>query len=123
MKFDNNIPIYWQIIEIIKQRIMNQELKPGEMSPSVRAMSLEFKVTTNTIQRALIELVREGLLIPFKGIGYRVTDDQKRIDKLRRNYSEEKLDKVFEDLKKIGITKDDFHALMQSYLDQLEEKE
>jgi GntR family transcriptional regulator len=122
MKFDNNIPIYWQIIEIIKQRIMNQELKPGEMSPSVRAMSIEFKVTTNTIQRALIELVREGLLIPFKGIGYRVTDDQKRIDKLRRNYSEEKLDKVFEDLKKIGITKDDFHALMQSYLDQLEEK-
>jgi DNA-binding transcriptional regulator YhcF (GntR family) len=123
MKFDNNIPIYWQIIEIIKQRIMNQELKPGEMSPSVRAMSLEFKVTTNTIQRALIELVREGLLIPFKGIGYRVTDDQKRIDKLRRNYSEEKLDKVFEDLKKIGITKDDFHSLMQTYLDQLEEKE
>jgi DNA-binding transcriptional regulator YhcF (GntR family) len=123
MKFDNNIPIYWQIIEIIKQRIMNQELKPGEMSPSVRAMSLEFKVTTNTIQRALIELVREGLLIPFKGIGYRVTDDQKRIDKLRRNYSEEKLDKVFEDLKKIGITKEDFHALMQSYLEQLEEKE
>lgn len=123
MKFDNNIPIYWQIIEIIKQRIMNQELKPGEMSPSVRAMSLEFKVTTNTIQRALIELVREGLLIPFKGIGYQVTDDQKRIDKLRRNYSEEKLDKVFEDLKKIGITKDDFHVLMQSYLDQLEEKE
>jgi len=123
MKFDNNIPIYWQIIEIIKQRIMNQELKPGEMSPSVRAMSIEFKVTTNTIQRALIELVREGLLIPFKGIGYQVTDDQKRIDKLRRNYSEEKLDKVFEDLKKIGITKDDFHALMQSYMDQVEEKE
>jgi GntR family transcriptional regulator len=122
MKFDNNIPIYWQIIEIIKQRIMNQELKPGEMSPSVRAMSIEFKVTTNTIQRALIELVREGLLIPFKGIGYQVTDDQKRIDKLRRNYSEEKLDKVFEDLKKIGITKDDFHALMQTYMDQLEEK-
>jgi GntR family transcriptional regulator len=122
MKFDNNIPIYWQIIEIIKQRIMNQELKPGEMSPSVRAMSIEFKVTTNTIQRALIELVREGLLIPFKGVGYRVTDDQKRIDKLRRNYSEEKLDKVFEDLNKIGITKEDFHSLMQSYLDQLEEK-
>ena len=123
MKFDNNIPIYWQIIEIIKQRIMNQDLKPGDMSPSVRALSLEFKVTTNTIQRALIELVREGLLIPFKGIGYRVTDDQKRIDKLRRNYSEEKLDKVFEDLKKIGITKEAFHTLMQSYLDQLEEKE
>jgi len=122
MKFDNNIPIYWQIIEIVKQRIMIQELKPGEMGPSVRALSVELGVTTNTIQRAYIELVREGLLIPYRGLGYRITEDTKRIDKLRKNYSEEKLDKLFEDLKKIGISKDDFHVLMQSYLDQLEEK-
>jgi GntR family transcriptional regulator len=122
MIFDRNRPIYWQIIEYIKQKIMNQEIASGEMVPSVRALALELNVTTNTIQRAYMELVREQILIPQKGLGYKVTDEKRKISKLRNNYIEEKLDKLFEDMQNMGIKKTEFNKIIKSYIDELGEE-
>ena len=53
MNFDNNTPIYLQIIRIIKLDIIKGEYKPGDKLLSVRTLALKYKVNPNTIAKAL----------------------------------------------------------------------
>jgi GntR family transcriptional regulator len=122
MEFDRSLPIYKQIIEIMKQRMINQELKPGDMAPSVRVLAIEMIVTTNTIQRVYQELVRADLLIPYKGIGYQVTEDEEKINQLRKSFLEEKINKIFQEMKQMKIKKSDLLKLIGPYLESLEEE-
>lgn len=121
MEFDRSLPIYKQIIEVMKQRMINLELKPGDMAPSVRVLAMEMIVTTNTIQRVYMELVREGLLIPYKGIGYQVTEEIEKINQLRKNFLSEKLKKIFQEMKQMKISKADLLKLIEPYLQELED--
>jgi GntR family transcriptional regulator len=121
MEFDRSLPIYKQIIEVMKQRMINLELKPGDMAPSVRVLAMEMIVTTNTIQRVYMELVREGLLIPYKGIGYQVTEEIEKINQLRKNFLSEKLRKIFQEMKQMKISKVDLLKLIEPYLQELED--
>ena len=57
-----NIPIYLQLIESIKRRIVSGELLPGQRLPSVRDLAQTYAVNPNTAQRALSELERDGLV-------------------------------------------------------------
>ena len=60
--FDNNIPIYLQVLEYIKIYIMSGVFKCGEKLPSVREFSNSFKVNPNTMQKALAELESLNLI-------------------------------------------------------------
>ena len=54
--FDNNVPLYLQVIDIIKKQIIAGIYRPGQQLESVRALAGEFEINPNTIQRALQEL-------------------------------------------------------------------
>ena len=70
-QFDNDMPIYLQIIEHIKGLIISNKYLPNDKLMSVRDMSIEYGVNPNTIQKALAELAsipsREGLLTMLAG--------------------------------------------------------
>lgn len=83
MKFDDNLPIYIQIIEYIKRQIITLELKEGDKLPSVRELSQELKVNPNTVQRSYQELERENLVFTQRGMGTFVTEDVKIIKALK----------------------------------------
>ena len=61
--FDNNKPIYLQIMDKIKLQIVSHKLEPNQQLPTVRELASEAGVNPNTIQRALSDLEREGLRI------------------------------------------------------------
>ena len=61
-QFRNDIPIYTQLIEQIKQRIVSGVFAPGQRLPAVREFALDAGVNPNTMQRALAELERESIL-------------------------------------------------------------
>ena len=82
-EFDNNIPIYIQLVEQIKTFIISGNLKPGERLPSVRDLALQTKVNPNTMQKALTELEELKLIYTERTNGKFVTNDQKLIDKYR----------------------------------------
>lgn len=67
------IPIFRQIVELIRRSIAAGVYRPGEMIPSLRASALELKVNPNTVQRAHEELERQGLVRARKGLGMFVT--------------------------------------------------
>ena len=83
-EFDNNIPIYVQLVEQIKIYIISGKIKPGERVLSVRDLALEFKVNPNTVQKALVELENLKLIYTERTNGRFVTDDQNLIDIYKR---------------------------------------
>jgi GntR family transcriptional regulator len=75
MKFNPTVPIYLQIMDVIKKDVVTGILARGERVESVRALSEKFGVNMNTMQRACSELEREGVINTQRGVGSFVTDD------------------------------------------------
>ncbi len=105
--FDNNLPIYIQIIDEIKIMIASGNLKAGDKLPSVRDMAQEFGVNPNTMQRAFSELERENLVFAERTSGRFITNDGGVIVELRNTLAEKELEKFMEYMKKIGCTEDE----------------
>ena len=83
-KFDNNIPIYIQLVEQIKIDIISGKITSGERLPSVRDFALQMKVNPNTMQKALQELEDINLIYTERTNGKFVTEDKKLIDKFKK---------------------------------------
>jgi DNA-binding transcriptional regulator YhcF (GntR family) len=107
IKFDNNIPIYIQLVEQIKIDIISSKIKSGERLPSVRDFALEMKVNPNTMQKALQELEELKLIYTERTNGKFVTEDQKLIDKYKKQYADELSKKFFQNMKSIGYSKEE----------------
>ena len=91
-KLQENMPIYMQIMNRVRGAVASGELAPGERVASVREMAADFEVNPNTMQRALNELEREGLLVSERTAGRFVTMDRKLIAQLKREAAEDAAD-------------------------------
>jgi len=100
--FDNDRPIYIQLMEYLKLGIINGKFPKGEKMPSVRDLALETKVNPNTMQKALSELEETGLVYSKKTSGRYVTEDEKVIKSLKDNIANKKVDKYLEEMNKLG---------------------
>ena len=85
--FDNNIPIYIQLLEYMKIYLISGVFKCGEKLPSVRDFSTTFKVNPNTMQKALAELESMKLIYTERTNGKYVTNDKELIEKLKDEYA------------------------------------
>ena len=105
--FDNNIPIYIQLVDQLKIMIISGKLKPGERIPSVRELALMTKVNPNTMQKALVELEELKLIYTERTNGKFVTEDNKFINKLRKEYAKDIINKFYKDMKELGFTEEE----------------
>lgn len=105
--FDNERPIYIQLVEMLKSEIISGRLDRGVKLPSVREYSLLAKVNPNTMQKALMELEREKLIYTERTNGKYVTTDEKIINNLKGNLAKQLVDKFIKDMSNIGITNDE----------------
>lgn len=83
-KFTGDRPVYQQIMESLRGSVLTGELPPGGKVPSVRELAAQAQVNPNTMQRALTELEREGLLIGGGTSGRTVTTDEGILATMRR---------------------------------------
>lgn len=102
-EFDNNIPIYIQIVEQLKIYIISGKFNPGDRMPSVRDLAFQTKVNPNTMQKALSELENLGLIYTERTNGKFVTTDKKLIIKYRDEYANNLSKQYFSNMKNIGI--------------------
>lgn len=105
--FDNNVPIYIQLVEYIKIYLISGVFKSGEKLPSVREFATTFKVNPNTMQKALAELESLDLIYTERTNGKYVTKDEKLIEKLKDEYALTLAKSYFQGMKKIGLGKAD----------------
>ena len=104
-EFDNNIPIYIQLVEQLKIYIISKKIKPGERLPSIRDLAIQYRVNPNTMQKALIELENLNFIYTERTNGKFVTEDKKLINKYKMEYAQELSNKYFLNMEKIGFDK------------------
>lgn len=107
LTFENNIPIYLQLLEYMKIYLISGVFKSGEKLPSVREFAATFKVNPNTMQKTLSELETMNLIYTERTNGKFVTNDTKLIEKLKDEYAITLAKSYFEGMKKIGLGKAD----------------
>lgn len=111
--FDNERPIYIQLVEKLKAQIVSGELKQGERIPSVRELALTARVNPNTMQKALVELENNGLIYTERTNGKFVTQDKNIIENVKKELAKEKVNTYLTSMKDIGLTFDDAARYLQ----------
>ena len=116
MEFNNNIPIYLQIIDSIKQDIVLGKLKVGQKMPSVRELAGRLKVNPNTIQRVYQELDREKITFTKRGMGTYVTEEEKTISSLKEELSKKIIIDFVEGMNRLGFSNKEMINTLKEYL-------
>ena len=112
-KFRSDLPIYSQLVEQIKLGIVSGNLLPGERLMSVRDMATEAGVNPNTMQRALQELERNGMVYSQRTAGRFVTENMQVIERAKKKFAEEQIRSFLEAIKKVGYQWEEILALLK----------
>ncbi len=109
-----NMPIYEQIINQIRDAVINGQLKPGEGIPSIRVLAKDLQVSVITTKRAYEELEKEGVIEARKGKGFYVCcqNNGHLREKQIMNIENRLLDLIKES-KNAGMGLDDIIGLVQ----------
>jgi len=113
-QLDANAPIYSQLIESLELAIVAGQFSPGERLPSVRDMALEAGVNPNTMQRALQELERNGLVFSQRTAGRFVTEERRLIDEAKKALAGKNIRSFLDSMSRLGYGKEEIIALIRS---------
>lgn len=103
-KLDADRPVYAQLVERIQMQIVSGYYQPGGRLPSVRELALTAAVNPNTMQKALSELERTGLVITQRTSGRIVTEDKELIFSIRQKLAQNHTETFFATMKELGYT-------------------
>ena len=106
-------PIWLQLTEQIQLRIIAGEYPAGERLPSVRDLAAEAAVNPNTMQKALSELERTGLLYSQRTSGRYVTQDQEMLRGLRQRLAEQQTGELLRRMGDLGFSGEETLAIME----------
>lgn len=112
-KFRSDLPIYSQLVEQIKLGIVSGKMLPGERLMSVRDMATEAGVNPNTMQRALQELERDGMVYSQRTAGRFVTENMQVIERAKKKLAEEQIRSFLGAMKKLGYQREEIFALLK----------
>ncbi len=112
-QFSNDAPIYTQLIQQIKVGIVSGGFPPGERLPSVRDLATEAGVNPNTMQRALMELERDGLVYSQRTAGRFVTEDKAMIETAKRGLAERHIKTFLAAMTNLGFQQEEIVSLLR----------
>ncbi len=107
MDFENDKPIYIQLMDDIKAGIINESYLPGDRLPSIRDYAKDMMVNPNTGQKAYAELEQEGYIYSKRGIGYFVNEDPDTINKLKYDYLDKEINNLVDKLVSMKYEKEE----------------
>ena len=111
-ELDDKRSIYAQLIDTIRQRIVTGYYAPGAKMDSVRDLAQEAGVNPNTMQRALSELERDGILRAERTAGRFVTDDAEKIASLKTAIATEVIARFTKEMQSLGYSADDIRNML-----------
>ena len=119
-QFSNDAPIYTQLIQQVKIGIVTGAFPPGERLPSVRDLATEAGVNPNTMQRALAELERDGLVHSQRTAGRFVTEDNTMINAAKRSLAQRHVKTFLEAMLRLGFQREEIISLITQELGEEE---
>ena len=106
-------PIYEQLVDKLKELIINEVLKPDEQLPSVRQLAQELTINPNTIQKAYRELENQGFIYSQKGKGSFVNPQHGTMDESKRESIKEEIEKLILEALYLGVTEEELMELLK----------
>ena len=119
-QFDSSRPIYAQLVERLKAKILAGSYPPGGHLDSVRDLAAAAGVNPNTMQRALSELEREGLLYSARTSGRYVTDDANLVHSLKRRLAEGRIEAFLREMRELGFGNEELLDILRQELEKEE---
>ena len=116
MKYNSRLPIYLQVIDDLKKRIIKEELKPADQLPSTRELAIEYEVNPNTAARIYKEMEQMDICYVERGKGTFISKSENLIPSLRNEVIDELVDNFFEQMSELGFSG-------QEIIKKIEEKE
>lgn len=113
---DNDRPIYLQLMERIQMDIIAGKYNAGDKLPSVRDLAVAASVNPNTMQKALSELERSGLVYSQRTSGRFITEDQDMLQQLKRSLASEHIKEFIDKMKSLGYTEKELSSLLTETL-------
>ncbi len=113
----NDRPIYLQLMEQLKLLIISGAYPPGSRVPTVRELASEAAVNPNTMQKALSELERNGLLYANRTSGRFITEDITMIKEMKFELAKEQLTAFLEQMERLGFSKEEIKEFMLKNLE------
>ncbi len=114
-------PIYQQIVEQLRFRIVSGQLAPGDEMPTIRALAETVRVNPNTVARAYRELEQEGLVEKRRTVGTFVAQTSERFTAAqRRRLMAPPIDRVLIQARQLGISLEELISLLSQRNSQLE---
>lgn len=120
---DSSRPIYLQIIERVQMDIITGRYQPGDKLPSVRDLAQEAAVNPNTMQKALSELERSGLIYSQRTSGRFITEDKELIHQMKKELAAAEVSAFVAHMKQLGITPEKIRQLLAETIEEEENHE
>ncbi len=117
-KLNSDRPIFVQIIEKLQTEIISGNYKPGSKVPAVRELAQDAGVNPNTMQRALMDLERMGLVYTERTSGRFVTEDTNLIEELKKTQAENIFKEFISRMKQIGYKENEILALVKDEMER-----
>lgn len=118
-QFEHDRPIYTQLLEQIRMLIISGVYPTGSRLPSVRDLAAEAAVNPNTMQKALSELERSGLIYSLRTSGRYITEDSSMIQKLKEEIAEEKIKDFFKAMEQLGFEPAETNLLLEKTIKEM----
>ena len=116
--FSADLPIYSQLVAQIKLAIVSGVYLPGERLAPVRELAMDAGVNPNTMQRALQELEREGMVYTQRTSGRFVTEDTKVIESAKKHLAEDRIKDFLEQMGRLGYPKEEILSLLKASIEE-----
>lgn len=112
-QFDSSRPIYAQLVERLKARILAGTYPPGGHLDSVRDLAAAAGVNPNTMQRALAQLEQDGLAFADRTAGRLVTEDTSVLDAVRRAQARILIEHYYDAMAELGYSRTEAAELLK----------
>ena len=106
-------PIYQQLVEILTEQIVSGQLAAGDKVPAVRELAAQAGVNPNTMQRALADMEREGLMYTNRTSGRYVTEDKEMIQKIREQIARDRIAEFLAGMSQLGFSEQEVYRLLE----------
>ena len=113
MNFQNERPIYLQIVEQMEMEIMSGYYPKGSKLPTVRELAMQYKVNPNTIQKAFVELEQRGLVFAKRTSGRYVSENESVIENVKQQAAKAKTQEYIRYVRQLGLEEEDILRLFK----------
>ena len=115
MVYNAAAPIYLQVINDLKKKMVKGELKPGEKMPASRELAVMYKVNQNTAARIYREMELEGYCFTKGGIGTCVSEEENMFENVKKEMAEKLLENFMREMGDLGFAKTDILSQIEDY--------